>query len=40
MSKEIRSVEAYACDIVTPSSLVYVPWYTASPCDGAKNNAR
>ena len=26
MSKEMFSVDAYACDIVMPSSLAYEPW--------------
>ena len=26
MSKEIRSVDSYACDIVMPLSFVYEPW--------------
>jgi len=40
MSKEMFSVDWYACDIVMPSSLAYEPWYTTGAVDGTKNSAR
>src|SRR5258708_32272851 len=40
MSKEIRSVEAYASDMWMPSSFAYEPLYTTSPADGVKNSDR
>ena len=39
-SKLMLSVDAYASLTETPSSLVYVPWYTNSVMLGLKNRVR